>query len=282
MASVHMDNQIDAGGLTVNPARLMCVATHHKGGTIWIKRVIMALSKALGLPWIGIWSPRQLSDVPAKGRAFLCNWAGTFPDDLWNSRETAFLHVIRDPRDILLSGCAYHHTAPEKGEKFLHTPREDLGGATYQAHLSRLSDPEDKLLFEMRNKHAQTVKEMRAWPYGDPRCAELRYEDLMADTDCIAIRDAFGALGLRGTEVDAGVRAFWDNSLFGGLAQAKDRKGRLKTHVRSNGQLRRWQRELPRRVGRAYADEFGDDLIALGYERDRSWVDRLGAGGLVA
>jgi hypothetical protein len=275
MLAMHGNNKADIAGQPLAPSRLMCIATHHKAGTIWIKRVIRSLSRAIDVPWIGIWSDRQMAKVPGSGRAFLCNWAGMFPDDLWTSTETAFLHVIRDPRDVLLSGCAYHQTAGRKGEQFLHVARVDLEGRTYQQHLNGLSGHKDKLLFEMQNKHEETLSQMRDWPYGDPRCVELRYEDLMVDTDCIAMRRAFGALGLQGAEIDTGVQAFWDNSLFGGLADRQDRKGRLKDHISSGGRLRRWQSEMPRSVGRVYAERYGDDLIALGYEHDNSWVDRL-------
>jgi len=275
MVTVQDNNVVGAETLFSAQPRLMCIATHHKAGTIWIKRVIRALSKEIGVPWVGIWSDRQLGKVPGTGRAFLCNWAGSFPAELWSSAETAFLHVIRDPRDVLLSGCSYHLTGPVKGEQFLHVPREDLDGRSYQQHLNALQDRNDQLLFEMNNKHAETLSEMRAWPYGDPRSCELRYEDLMADTECIAMRRAFAALGLQGEEIETGARAFWDNSLFGGLSDRNARKGRLKDHVRSGGKLRRWEKELPRPVGRAYADRFGEDRIALGYEQDTAWVDRL-------
>lgn len=256
-------------------ARLMGVATHHKGGTVWIKRVIRTLAREMGVPWIGIWSDRQLSKIPAQGRAFLCNWAGWFPKALWDHDDFAALHVIRDPRDVLLSGCAYHQVAGVKGERFLHQPRADLDGRTYQDHLRALPDPEEKLLFEMHNKHAETLAEMRAWPYGDARVAELRYEDLMQDTDTALFDSALAQLGLSDKDRAAGRKAFWDNSLFGGLAKPEQRAGRLATHVASGGRLQRWQRELPRRVGRAYDRRFGDDLRALGYEQDASWVDRL-------
>lgn len=277
MVTVKDNNVVGAENLFSALPRLMCVATHHKAGTIWIKRVIRALSTAIDVPWIGIWSDRQLNKVPNVGRAFLCNWAGTFPAELWSSAETTFLHVIRDPRDVLLSGCSYHLTAPVKGEQFLHVPREDLDGRTYQQHLNSLDDRDEQLLFEMTNKHAETLAEMRAWPYDDERSTELRYEDLMADTECTAVRRAFGALGLQGEEIEIGARAFWNNSLFGGLADQNARTGRLKDHVRSGGQVRRWEKELPRPVGQTYADRFGDDLIALGYEQDTTWVDRLAA-----
>lgn len=277
MASAGAQNGVDTGGMSPVQPRLMCIATHHKAGTIWIKRAIKSLSRTIDVPLFGIWSEKFLGRVPDAGRAFLCNWGGFFPAALWDSAETAFLHIIRDPRDVLLSGCDYHQTAEPKGEKFLHIPRQDLAGRTYQEHLNSLPDHKEKLLFEMTHKHAETLSEMRAWPYGDPRSSELRYEDLMVDTDCVAIRQAFGTLGLRGDDLDRGVRAFWDNSLFGGLADQKNRPPRLRTHVRSGGRLQRWQQELPRSVGQAYADRFGDDLIALGYERDTNWVAKLAA-----
>lgn len=256
-------------------ARLMCIATHHKAGTVWIKRVVRQLARSLGLPWVGIWSERQLDRVPARGRAFLCNWHGRFPSAIWAREDVAFLHVVRDPRDVLLSGCAYHLKAGEKGERFLHVPRADLGGRSYQQHLNALEDPQARLLFEMENKHAETVAEMRAWPWGDPRVAELRYEDLMQDRDGSRFERALALLGLDAAERRAGRAAFWDNSLFGGLQDKTARDGRLEDHIASAGRLARWKTELPRAVGRVYAERFGADLIALGYAKDMNWVDDL-------
>lgn len=249
-------------------ARLMCIATHHKGGTVWIKTVFRALSDVIKVPWVGVWSDKRMDRVPETGRAFLCNWAGYFPKPIWDSSETAFLHVVRDPRDVLLSGCRYHQIAKPAGEKFLHTSRADLGGLTYQEHLNGLQTPYAKLLFEMDNKHSETLTEMRNWPWGDSRSFELRYEDLMADTESSLFSKALMHLGLLPPEVQAGARAFWDNSLFGGLKKA--RAG----HVAS-GAARRWEREMPRAIGEIYAERFGEDLIALGYEKDTAWVGRL-------
>ena len=62
-----------------------------------------------------------------------------------------------------------------------------------------------------------------------------------------------------------------DNSLFGGAAE---KNARVAQHVQSTS-TSRWMREMPRSVGAKYAKDFGDDLIALGYEKDTSWVDTL-------
>lgn len=255
-------------------ARLMCIATHHKGGTIWIRRVIKALSAESGIPWIGLWTENEAGRIPHTGHAFLVNWRGWFPDALWQSDDAAFLHLIRDPRDILISGASYHHRAGVAGEEFLHQPRDDLEGRTYQEHIIGLKTQDEKLLFEMENKHAETLGYMRAWPYDDPRTIELRYEDLMQDTETESFGQALADLGLANEWITAGRKFFWEHSLFGGLREALP-NDRLQNHIESHGRLRRWQTELPYAVGQRYAERFGDDLIALGYETDNTWVDTL-------
>lgn len=256
-------------------ARLMCFATHHKTGTVWINHVLKELAEKTGIHKEAATNPRRAADLPLTGRIIATSWSGYFPPVIWENASAAFLHLIRDPRDVLISGCAYHHTAPEKWEKFLHVPRDDLGGLTYQQHLNALDDPEDKLLFEMENSHKNTITEMRDWPYGDPRIIELRYEDLIVDYDCAIFRGALEHLGLTGADLEVGVQAFWNNSIFGGQADPQKRKGRFAVHISSNGQVARWKTGLSRRVGQIYAERYGADLIALGYERDMDWVRLL-------
>lgn len=255
-------------------ARLMGIATHHKAGTVWLKRVVKQMSRKLGIPWLGLWSARQMHKVPATGRAFLCNWHGTFPPELWARDDFTVMHIIRDPRDVLLSGVAYHLHAGPRGEKFLHAPRDDLGGLTYQQHLQRLGCFEDRLGFEMENRHAETVAEMLAWPWGHRSAHELRYETLMTDRDGRLFGSALDHLGLVGPARAIGIHAFLDNSLFAGLADPARRSARVEAHVTS-GTPRRWLREMPRGFGRRYAARFGTALVRLGYETGTDWVDRL-------
>lgn len=251
--------------------RLMCLATHHKGGTIWMKHVVKSLALAWDMPWIGIWSERQIAAVPNEGAAFLVNWNGYFPDAIWDQEDAAFFHVIRDPRDVLLSGCQYHHYAGVKGERFLHQPLPEYDGMTYQEKLNTIASYDEKLLFEMAGKHAQTVSEMRAWPTDHPNQITVHYEDLIQDTDAKHFKNALNVWKLDALRTAEAGAAFVDNSLFGGAAE---KNARVAQHVQSTS-TSRWMREMPRSVGAQYAKDFGDDLIALGYEKDTSWVDTL-------
>ena len=196
---------------------------------------------------IGMWSDRQLADVPQNQPVFLVNWHGWFPRAIWDNPAARFFHVIRDPRGVLLSGWQYHQTAGPKGEKFLHTERADLSGKTYQQALNSIEKTDDQILFEMREKHAVTVQEMLDWPYDDPRQITLRYEDLMQDGDCSLFKSALQHLG-------------FDQARQG--------------HVQS-GAISRWASELPQAVGATYEQEYGTALKRLGYSENSTWVDEL-------
>lgn len=255
-------------------SRLMCIATHHKAGTIWLRRVFTKLARSLSLPVVGIWGPAQLGDIPPLGRAFLVNWNARFPVQLWARDEATFVHLIRDPRDVLVSGMTYHRTAPPRGERFLHVPRADLDGKTYQQHLNALPDDIARLRFEMGERHARTVDDMLAWNWGDAKAHELRYETLIEDRDGARFDAALAHLGLSAPERAEGRRIFLANSLFAGLKDSQARRGRVAGHVAS-GRAGRWRLELPRALGTDYAARFGAALKSLGYAADESWVAAL-------
>ena len=56
-----------------------------------MKQVFRAFAKALDIPMIGMWSDRQLADVPQDRPAFLVNWHGWFPPrDMGQSSSAVF------------------------------------------------------------------------------------------------------------------------------------------------------------------------------------------------
>ncbi|KIT17637.1 sulfotransferase domain-containing protein [Jannaschia aquimarina] len=255
--------------------RLYCVGTHHKTGTLWMRAVFRRLAAALGVASHVVYPATGVCKVTRDGeRSILLSWSSRFPDWLRARPDARILHLIRDPRDVLLSGAAYHAHAGPKGEQFLHEPREDLDGKTYQQHLNALPTQRDKLLFEMRGKHARTVAEMTAWQPA-PNTVEARYEVLMSDETGTAFREHLRDLGLPEPEVETGVEIFWAKSLWGGLADEAARHNRIAAHV-SSGKVARWRTELPRDVAEPYADEFGPALVALGYEdHPTRWLSEL-------
>ena len=255
--------------------RVFCIGTHHKTGTLWMRAVFRRLAAWMGVEERVVYPSVTGKVIPEADRIFLTSWSSNFRPAILDRPDVRILHVIRDPRDVLLSGMRYHQHAGEKGENFLHTVRDDLGGKTYQQYLNSLPTEEAKLLFEMAEKHAQTLAEMLAWDYSRPNAIEVRYEDLITDTTCARFREHLRNLGLTEPEVAKGVDIFWGNALFGGLAKPEDRVERVAQHVAS-GKEAQWRTLLPRSVAEAYAEAHGDALVTLGYEdHPTRWLNEV-------
>ncbi|MBF9028982.1 hypothetical protein HKCCE3408_01120 [Rhodobacterales bacterium HKCCE3408] len=253
--------------------RLIAIGTHHKTGTVWMRRVFNFFTDGRDIPRIRIGGHGDDAQVPAEGRAVLVSWVSGFSPALLSRADLRGLHMIRDPRDVLISGLRYHQIAPEGGEKWLHMPRVDLDGSSYQSYLKSRATLHDKFLFEMQGVHAQTLADMMAWDYTRPNIREIRYEDLRDDHDMSQFSDHLDFLGIEGEEKDFALDCYWQNSLFGGMAKKDDRPRRVSLHIQS-GEAAQWISRMPRSVAEIYAERHGQALIALGYETDTSWVER--------
>lgn len=252
--------------------RFLCVGTHHKTGTVWMRRTFRKFVDDHGIPTVRANRAEHLVALPASGPALCVNWQSRFPRELWDNPEARFLHMIRDPRDVLISGARYHLTAPLGNEKWLGRPRPEYGGKSYQEAINALPTRRDQLLFEMAGKHAATLAEMLAWPYGHPHAVDLRYEDMIFDTDCALFRGALERLGVAGFDIDGLTAYYWRHSLFGGLKEKDGKTASVAQHIKS-GKVAQWREKLPREVAEVYAERHGDALISLGYATDDSWVE---------
>lgn len=259
--------------------RIICVGTHHKTGTLWMRWVFRKLAGELGLPFLTGTGLRALGDLPEDRRAVLCNWSSKFSARLLDRDDVRVLHMIRDPRDVLLSGMAFHRRAGPEHEAFLHRPRADLGGRTYQEHLNALPDISARLLFEMRETHAQTLAQMLAWDYGRDNSAEATYEVLIRDFRGHVFSEILHFLGFSRSEVRLGTEIFLKHSLFGDMQHALENPRQFDVHIAS-GLPARWKTELPRDVAEVYAAEYGPALVTLGYEtHPTAWLAEIADDG---
>ena len=256
-------------------ARFICIGTHHKTGTIWMRKVFRAIANTQDIPFMQMYRARRLADVAQTGPQIIVNWSSSFPQQLMDMDHARFLHIIRDPRDVLLSGMRYHRVAPLGNEKFLREERPEWGDKNYQDHLNALPDDHARLMFEMENKHDKTVQEMLGWPYDafakNGRAADIKYEDLIEDTDCAIFRGILENFDIEGLDIPKAVQSYWDKSLFGGLAKTSDREERVALHVNS-GAKAQWVTKLPREIAEPYADRYQPALEKLGYAQNSDWV----------
>ncbi|AGI68804.1 hypothetical protein OAN307_c32940 [Octadecabacter antarcticus 307] len=173
-----------------------------------MRRVLHEIKRDQDVPLMQCNRAAKLEKAAKTGPQIIVSWQSTFPAELRALPHARFLHLIRDPRDVLLSGMRYHRKAPLGREKFLAEKRDDLGGRTYQGHLNGLPTDMDHYLFETHSKHAQSVFEMLAWGRSGASTVDLRYEDLSTDVYCVQLREILNNFAIKGIYIDRACHGF--------------------------------------------------------------------------
>jgi hypothetical protein len=171
------------------------------------------------------------------------------------------MHLIRDPRDVIVSGCFYHQRS---SEEWLHVPLERLGGRTYCDSIVSLPSLDQKLLFEMEFIGEITIKDMLKWNYSNKSFYEVKYESLISDTDFTVFQEIYHFLGFPGNLIPHLIQITKNNSLIMGHS--------VKTsHIRS-GKPGQWKDYFKSTHKERFLELFGDALIRLGYEKNNDWI----------
>jgi hypothetical protein len=184
---------------------------------------------------------------------------------VWEDSQCRVFHLIRDPRDVIISAMHYHSSA---SENWLHRPRKVFRGLSYQDKLKSLPDDRARFVFEMRHTSRRVIHAMHHWDYEQPNSLECRYEDLIEDVEGLKFTEVMLHLGFEQRESVLGRNIFRKNSLFGKKKRPND------THIRS-GARRQWESVFNRQSAKEFIQEFGDVLVKLGYEPDDSWIEAL-------
>lgn len=231
------------------------VGTHHKAGTVWLGNVFRRICEQYGLTFYEGMAEKlpQEFDVFFRGDSQL--QAGQI--------RTPFkgVHMIRDPRDIIVSGCFYHQKAREK---WLHIKQDRYGGLTYQEKIKSYQSLDDQILFEMENGGYHCIQEILAWNYDDPAFYEVKYEDLILDEQLILFHNLFAFLGFPGKAIPRVLKIAFNYSLFSGTLKNE-------LHIRS-GKTRQWEKHFSSHHKVRFLGLFGEALQRLGYENSDAWA----------
>jgi len=248
----------------------LVVATHHKTGTVWMDGVFKAIAGDLGARYVNFRTQcGELKGLLGSPFVLFC-----YDSDLGehapllDREDVRILHLIRDPRDVVISAMHYHKASRET---WLHEPIPGYDNLTYQRALRSLPTRFAQYVFEMDNSSASTLRDMANWRYRRANCFEARYEDLRQDDELVYWRRIMTFLGFDSEQQLIGARRFWQNSLFGGLPRLGNK------HVRS-GAIAQWRREFTPALANAFLERFPGLLQSLGYETSDGWVRELEDG----
>lgn len=177
------------------------------------------------------------------------------------------VHIIRDPRDVVISSTFYHLTS---SESWLHRPLPQYDGMTYQEKLRSFRTFRKAFLLELRSLPMRvTLNEMKAFPKLET-VPTITYESLMVGDVLAAFEAMFSSLGFSGQARRVVPECASQERVV--LNPAR----RDSSHVRS-GEPEQWRHQLDLELGEQFVGVAGDDLTALGYESDHSWLRKLPA-----
>lgn len=284
---------------------------HHKCATQYIKAVVKHVANWLGLTFETVDRPADTPEAGVDGtlrhRLHIKHKGYIEPtaDILYfaNGNVTAIaalaerggyrgFHVIRDPRDIVVSGYfshLYSHPITEHNSEWMDAWRQQLAAAP---------SLEKGLLLEL-DFEAENLANLRSWDYTNPNVLELRYESLIIDP-LATFTQAFAFWGLSiprlGLPTLATMviqrRQRWNSGLpmpqrrclpqpllkrivsfnaferkAGGRAQGEEDAH----HHYRKGVAGDWRNYFTPQVAAAFKDRYGDLLIGLGYETSLDW-----------
>ena len=127
------------------------VATHHKTGTVWMSTVFRAIARRLGANYVDFWGHYGRLDRVLTTPFILLNHNSIFSRHANQLRrdDVRILHLIRDPRDVLISAMHYHKKADEPWlhEKVPGSNDQPVGAGLAHTYQSRNGLPGPSLAF---------------------------------------------------------------------------------------------------------------------------------------
>jgi Sulfotransferase domain len=265
------------------PRPVIVHGTYHKMGTVWLENVLSAVASYHNLRFTV--SHHKAADDPD----LLFEVSPETPPpgiDIFMQGHSQFLleqlppfvgsHMIRDPRDVVVSGYYYHLWCEEpwvdrpiKLEEpelplqrhLIKAGRSD--SISYKQLLNSVSR-EEGISLEILRFSQTDMRRMAAWNYDDPRFYEIKYCDLILDEDRI-FYEMFKHYGFTDQAANRCVEIARRLS-FRHIAKREE----FKRHLRS-GRAGQWREEFNDEHKQLLKALHGQDLIKLGYEKDLSW-----------
>lgn len=237
--------------------KLIIHCCYHKAGTHWFHNIFKGLSTLFHCNY---------QHCPQKE---LLDGTELFLDDhcrvdLSSLRPHVGSHMIRDPRDIIVSGYFYHLWCDEA---WCISPLSHLNDKTYRQSLLELSE-EDGIQFELENEGAATIRAMGGWRFGNPDFIEVKYEELIAKEE-EEFERIFNHYGFNRSVMKQALEVTKNCSFCSVAGRAlgeEDRKSFLRKGLPGD-----WKNHFTAMHKGRFKELFPNVLQQLGYETDGHW-----------
>lgn len=267
MPANHLHPRRGHFAATADPV-LLVHGSHHKMGTVYIHTVLRELCHRHGLVLLN----GVQADLDDSVDLFFQNQSRIDVEALAPFRGS---HVMRDLRDVVISGYSYHRWTREEWAHRPMRPRqiERLECAdivepdeSYQELLNRVDD-ETGIAIELRRVGRGVGAALRRWDFADERFLELRFEELVTEPAAVFER-LLTWYGLAPELVDDGTAIAVRRSLDSIKQRPVEERP---PHARGGGSKGSWQERFTDAHKAELKALAGDVLVASGYAADDSW-----------
>lgn len=249
---------------------------HHKGGTVWASKIFASACRMLGLRGDYVASPKQFgfdlaSHVQSNQLDFVC-YANASPEYLRGLGSYRGFHIIRDPRDTVVSGYFSHRNShPTRNWPELVRHRERLQQVPLDEGLRLEIDFSAALPTDGVNLNP--FQALSSWDYQDPHMLELRFEDVTANPRS-HFRQVFRFLGLLAEDSEPGDGRITVSQLDEIIEQndfSRHAGGRQPGAEDANSHYRKgvagdWKNYFDAETSEYFKQRYGELLVALNYE----------------
>ena len=259
--------------------RQIFIFCYHKSGTVLFRNIMNPLGARLGLrvaEYYGMMTGVDVDvDVVILGHSLLA---------FEMTRPFRAIRIVRDPRDIWLSGYLYHRHCDEpwctntdfdpaspilfprvpaafehRRERWKRDYLTRLGGKSYQQNLLD-RDRDAGLEFELDRYTGCTMEDMRAWRLDTPDVLTVKLESIMSDFDS-SMTTIFNHLGF----TDAEVAVALEVAATEDVGRMDDAAVAANPHIHSR-EISKWRGTLTAEQVRRFEQRYGDVITRLGYD----------------
>jgi len=173
--------------------------------------------------------------------------------------------MVRDPRDVFISGYFYHKKLRTR-EPWLFEKYEKFNDMGYQEYINTLS-LEDGLIAELEllgdKDKIESFVQWDKWDYNNPRIMELKYEDYILQDDKFV--NIFKHYGFNEEEIQRSMNIVRERNLD--IVKSNEPNNQFV----SIGVPNTWKKYFTPNIKAEFKKRYDYLLIKLGYEKNTNW-----------